>query len=77
VKLEDALDELRGSILRDASSLKTGRQDSYWTDASLIRYINEAHSRFARLSLCIRDDTTPEVTQVQLAAATCICCTRP
>jgi hypothetical protein len=68
MRLEDALDELRGSVLRDASSIKSGSGDHYWTDEQLVRYINEAHSRFARFSLCLRDDTTPSVTRVVLAS---------
>lgn len=68
MKLEDALRELREGILRDASSIKSGGVDHYWSDDSLVSYINEAHSRFSRFSLCIRDDETPEVTQVTLAS---------
>lgn len=66
MNLADALDELRAGILRDASTLKNGPPDHYWTDARLVRYLDWAHKRFARKSLCIRDDTTPECTQVVL-----------
>ncbi len=66
MNLTEGLDELRTGILRDMSTLKTGPPDSYWTDPRLVRYIDDAHKRFARLALCIRDDTTPEVTQVEL-----------
>jgi hypothetical protein len=66
VKLGELLDELRTNLLRDASTLKSGPPDSYWSDEALVRYIDEAHRRFARRSFCIRDFTTPEVTQVSL-----------
>jgi hypothetical protein len=62
----ELLDELRSGILRDSSSLKTGDPDHYWDDIRLARYLDDAHKRFARLSLCIHDDTTPEVTEVEL-----------
>lgn len=66
--LADALDELRVGILRDTSTLKSGPPDSYWTDPRLTRYIDDAHKRFARLTLCIHDDTTPSITRVTLAS---------
>lgn len=65
----ESLEELRGSILRDASTLKSGPPDHYWTDTALALYINEAYRRFARRSFCIRDNTTAEVTQVELVAS--------
>lgn len=66
MNLKDALDELQGNILRDRSDLKTGPDDSFWSSRQLIGYINEAQKRFARRSYCLRDDTTPLVTQVKL-----------
>lgn len=66
--LAEGLDELRVGILRDSSTLKSGPPDKYWSDDMLVRYIQDAHSRFARMALCIRDSTTPLVTQVKLAA---------
>jgi hypothetical protein len=66
VNLQDGLDELRNGILRDASALKSGPTDHFWQDLNLSRYIDDAQKRFARLSLCIRDSTTPAVTQVVL-----------
>lgn len=68
MKLAEALDELRAGILRDFSTIKSGPPDVYWTDDRLVLYINEAHKRFARMALCIRDDVTPEATQVALAS---------
>jgi hypothetical protein len=67
VKLVDLLDELRNNVLRDASTLKSGPPDHYWDDATLVRYINEAQQKFARRTLCIKDDVTPEVVEVVLA----------
>jgi hypothetical protein len=66
MQLQDLLDELRASVLRDASALKSGPSDRFWSDDALVRYLNDAHSRFARGALCIRDDTNIEVTQVPL-----------
>jgi hypothetical protein len=64
--LAEALEELRVGVLRDASTLKSGPPDEYWSDTRLVRYIDDAHRRFARQTFCIRDDTTPEVTQLTL-----------
>jgi hypothetical protein len=61
--LQDALDELRGSILRDVTLKKAGPNDQYWTDDALIRYIDEAQRRFARRTFCLRDSLNPDVTQ--------------
>lgn len=66
MKLKDLLIELRTNLLRDSSTLKTGPPDSYWSDAALVLYINEAHRRFARRALCLRDSTTKEATQITL-----------
>lgn len=64
--LQDALDELRGPVLRDQARLKSGPDDHFWSDTVLIRYIRDAQTRFARLSLCIHDSTVPDCTQVKL-----------
>jgi len=66
VDLQTGLDELRSGLLRDTSALKSGPPDHFWQDANLVRYIDDAQRRFARLSLCLRDSTTPAVTQVVL-----------
>lgn len=62
------LDELREGILHDFSDQVSGSIDYLWTDRRLVHYIDEAQRRFARTSLCLRDGTTEEVTQVQLVA---------
>ncbi len=66
MNLGDLLDELRSNILHDRSDRISGTPDYLWTDATLVRYIDEAQRRFARLSLCIRDGSTDEVTLVTL-----------
>lgn len=68
MNVQEALDELRNAVLRDKSSLKSGPPDQYWSDDSLILYLDDAQKRFARMSLCIRDDTTADVVQVTLAS---------
>lgn len=67
---QESLDELRNSLLRDISTLKSGPPDHYWPDETLILYLNDAQRRFARMSLCIRDDTTPDVCQIVLISGT-------
>ncbi len=66
--LQELLDELAQNILRDRSDLSSGPTDDLWSDATLVGYINEAQQKLARQGLVIRDATTPEVTQVTLAA---------
>lgn len=67
MKLTDLLDELRNNILYDRGT-SSGASDKLWSDATLIRYINEAQRRFARLSFIIVDAVTPEVVNVTLKA---------
>lgn len=64
--LTELLDELRKNILRDKSDLVSGTPDKYWTDDTLVRYINDAYFRFCRLSLSLTDRTTSAVTQIAL-----------
>lgn len=66
VTLSDLLAELRIGMLNDRSMRTSGSSDYLWTDITLVRYINEAHRRFAVRSLVLRDGSTPEVTQVTL-----------
>lgn len=66
MNLGELLSELRIGVLNDRSDQTSGTSDYLWTDETLVRYINEAHRRFARRSCIIRDATTPEVTQVTL-----------
>ena len=64
--LAEQLHELRNNILRDTSDIIAGNADELWDDATLIRYIADAERKFARQTLCMRDGTTPQVTQVVL-----------
>lgn len=66
MQLSDLLDELRANILNDRTARFEGSDDHLWSDATLVRYINEAQKRFARESLCIRDFSTPEVVNIPL-----------
>lgn len=70
--LSDLLDELRNNILRDRSDQVSGPSDYLWSDKTLTRYINQAERRFARLSLSLRDASTPQCCTVNLVAATTI-----
>jgi hypothetical protein len=63
MQLSDLLYELRYNILHDRSDRFGGSPDYLWSDETLVRYINEAERRFARLSLCLRDGSTPAATQ--------------
>lgn len=64
--LGEELDELRKNILRDHSDMVSGNADTLWTDDTLIRYIKDGERRFARQALCIRDGTTPAITQIKI-----------
>lgn len=65
VRLDELLDELRDNILNDRGSSTTD-DDKLWSDATLVRYINESQRRFAKRSFIIRDNTTAEVCNVTL-----------
>jgi len=66
--VQELLDELAGNILRDRSDLMSGPDDYLWSDATLIKYINEAENILARKGLVLRDATTVAVTQVPVVA---------
>ena len=66
--LQDLLDELGDSILRDRSDMMSGPEDQLWPDATLVKYINEAEGILARKGLVIRDASTPAVVEVPLVA---------
>lgn len=68
MNLRDLLDELRNNILRDRSDQISGVSDYLWSDETLLRYINEAQRRFARMGLVLRDATTPQCCVVTLKA---------
>lgn len=64
--LQDLLTELRENILHDRSQRISGDADHLWSDATLVRYINEAQKRLAREALVIRDSTTDDCCKVTL-----------
>lgn len=68
MNLSELLTELRENILYDRSDRVAGTPDYLWSDATLIRYINEAQNRFARHGLVIRDGTSQEATEVIIEA---------
>jgi hypothetical protein len=68
MNLQGLLDELRGNVLRDDAELASGPDDRLWSDETLVRYVNDAQTLFARRTLSLRDASTPEVTQVTLVA---------
>ena len=68
MRLGELLEELRDNILRDRSHQVAGAEDYLWSDKTLVRYIDQAHKRFARLTQCIRDNLTPQVTQFTTVA---------
>lgn len=55
--LSELLQELRQNILFDRSDRIAGADDYLWSDATLIRYINQAQRRFARESMILRDNS--------------------
>lgn len=67
MNLQELLHELRCNILRDTSDEVNARNVmQLWDDPTLVRYINDAQSRFAVDTCLLRDETTPEVTRVTL-----------
>ena len=67
MNLRELLEELRENILRDVSdAVNRPADDQLFSDKSLVRYIDEAQTRFAVLSMCLRDESTPAICQVPL-----------
>lgn len=65
----ELLEELRENILRDISDAVGSDSDSFLlSDKALVRYINDAQNKFASQTLCLRDETTPPVTEIVLVA---------
>lgn len=69
MNVKELLEELRGNLLRDISD-EVNAQDTglFWTDATLVRYINDGQTKFAVESGLLRDETTPALTRVVLVA---------
>jgi hypothetical protein len=70
MNLGELVEELRENILHDRSNRVAGASDQLWSDATLVRYIDEAQRRLAREGLVIRDASNPDVTTVNLVAGT-------
>lgn len=70
MKVRELLRILREDMLHDHSARvpDASDDDRLWSDATLVRYIDEAQRRFARRSLILRDATTPEATRLKLVA---------
>lgn len=68
MNLQELLSCLRTDILHDDSDQPIGSvtSDYLWSDETLVRYINQAQNKFAMLTQCVRDGTTPDVTSIQL-----------
>lgn len=64
--LGELLAELRENILHDRSDRTAGSPDYLWSDETLVRYIDQAHKRFARDGLVLRDASTPDTCQITL-----------
>lgn len=65
MSLSALLSELRRNLLHDRSDQVGGTASDYlWDDSTLVRYIDQACRRFARRSLCIRDNVSPSATQI-------------
>lgn len=65
--LEELLEELRENILRDVSdAVGADPGDQLLSDKTLVRYINDGVVQFCKVTLCLRDETTPEVCHLQL-----------
>lgn len=66
MNLQELLDELRNNILRDTSDIVSGSSDQLWSDATLVRYINDAYSRFCLRTQCLLDRATVATTEITL-----------
>ena len=66
MELGELLTELRENMLHDRSDRISGSSDYLWSDATLVRYIDEGQRTLARKALILRDGTTPEVTRITL-----------
>lgn len=68
--LQEWLEELRENVLRDVSDVLGSSSVELWSDATLVRYLDEGYKKFCKGTLLLRDATTPAVTQVILTSGT-------
>lgn len=62
--LTELVTELRENILHDRSDQVGGASDYMWDTPTLVRYIDQAHRRFARRAQLLKDSSTSVVTQI-------------
>lgn len=69
MKTSELIHEARENILRDISTAVDRSQvaDAMWSDATLIRYLQDAEAKFATQTLCLRDSQS-HATRIQLVA---------
>lgn len=65
--LAEMLEELRSNILHDRSDRIDGDDDRLWSDATLVRYLDQAQFRFARRTGCLRAGSS-DLTQITTVA---------
>ena len=68
--LQEWLEELRENVLRDVSDVLGSSSVELWSDATLVRYLDEGYKKFCKGTLLLRDATTRAVTQITLASGT-------
>lgn len=61
MKTRELIHEARENILRDISTAvdRSRDADARWSDATLVRYLQDAEAKFAIQTLCLRDSTSP------------------
>lgn len=66
MKTSELLEHIAKHMLDDRAELLEGESDRLFPDDVVIRYMNEAQRRLARVGLVIEDRLTPEVTTIPL-----------
>lgn len=67
MKTSELLEELKENLLRDVSKEATDSTvASLWSDAQLVRYLDDAQNKMARRTECILDGETPKVAEIVL-----------
>lgn len=67
--LRDLLELLKDNLGENSDQV-SGPSDRYWSDATLVAYLNTAQREFCDKSRSLIDDSTPEVTRIALKDAT-------
>lgn len=66
--LEELLDHISGNVLDDRSDLVSGAPDELFSEATLVRYLNEGQRQFCRKAWPIIDDETASCCEIDLVA---------